>query len=45
MGNKRRLVISLLPSGGGESTNGGDIVTDKEYSAFIFQFDFKLTEG
>jgi len=38
-------LLSVLPSGGGESTNGGDIVTDKEYSAFIFQFDFKLTEG
>jgi hypothetical protein len=37
--------LSVMPSGGGESTNGGDIVTDKEYSAFIFQFDFKLTEG
>ncbi len=38
-------ILSALPSGGGESTNGGDIVTDKEYSSFIFQFDFKLTEG
>lgn len=38
-------VLSVLPSGGGESTNGGDIVTEKEYSAFIFQFDFKLSEG
>jgi len=38
-------ILSVLPSGGGESTNGGDIVTDKEYSSFIFQFDFKLTEG
>lgn len=37
--------ISVLPSGGGESTNGGDIVTDKEYGAFIFQFDFKLSPG
>ena len=38
-------VLSVLPSGGAESANGGDIVTTHEYSAFILQFDFKLTEG
>ncbi len=38
-------VLSVLPSGGGESANGGDIVTQREYGAFILQFDFKLTEG
>jgi hypothetical protein len=37
--------ISVTPSGGAESTNGGDIVTVNEYGAFILQFDFKLTEG
>lgn len=37
--------LNVLRSGGGESTNGGDIVTEKEFSAFILQFDFKLTEG
>ena len=38
-------VLSVLPSGGAESANGGDIVTEKEYGAFILQFDFKLSEG
>ena len=38
-------VLSVLPSVGAEAANGGDIVTDKLYGAFICQFDFKLTEG
>jgi len=38
-------VLSVLASTGGESTNGGDIVTTKEYGAFMLQFDFKLSEG
>lgn len=37
--------LSVMASTGAESTNGGDIVTMNEYSAFILQFDFKLTEG
>lgn len=37
--------LEVLPANGSESTNGGDIVSDDTYSAFIFQFDFKLTEG
>ncbi|WP_353127085.1 3-keto-disaccharide hydrolase [Parapedobacter pyrenivorans] len=38
-------IISVLPADGGESTNGGDIVTTEQYGAFDFSFEFKLTEG
>ncbi len=38
-------VLQVLESGGGESVNGGDIVTEEEFSAFELQLDFKLTEG
>ena len=38
-------VISVAKSSGGESTNGGDIVTVDEFGAFDLQFEFKLTEG
>ena len=38
-------VISVLPSDGGESTNGGDIVTKEQFSAFDLSFDFRLTPG
>lgn len=38
-------VLSVVKSGGGESTNGGDIVTEKDYAAFELKFDFKLSEG
>ncbi|RYZ51174.1 MAG: DUF1080 domain-containing protein, partial [Chitinophagaceae bacterium] len=37
--------LNVQRSGGGESTNGGDIVTEKEFGAFVFQFEFKLSEG
>jgi hypothetical protein len=37
--------LSVLPSNGAESTNGGDIVTKEEYAAFDLSFEFKLTEG
>lgn len=38
-------VLKVLSSTGGESTNGGDIVTKEQYSAFELSFDFKLTKG
>lgn len=37
--------LRVLNSNGGEAANGGDIVTQSEYGAFILQFDFKLSEG
>ena len=38
-------VLSVLPSTGAESQNGGDIVTNDEFSAFDLSFEFKLTPG
>ena len=38
-------IISVMPSGGAESTNGGDIVTVEEFGAFDLSFNFKLTPG
>lgn len=37
--------LNVLASTGAESTNGGDIITEKEYGTFILQFEFKFTEG
>jgi hypothetical protein len=37
--------LNVLASGGAESNNGGDILTTKEFSAFILQFEFKLTDS
>ncbi|WP_316767196.1 DUF1080 domain-containing protein [Pedobacter frigiditerrae] len=38
-------ILTIEPSNGKEQGLGGDIVTVKEFSAFILKFDFKLTEG
>lgn len=38
-------VLSVQKSDGGESTNGGDIVFDKDLKAFELKVDFKITEG
>ena len=38
-------VIQVLPTNGGAPAPGGDIVTQKEFVAFDFQFEFKFTEG
>lgn len=38
-------VLKVLKSDGGESTNGGDIVTIRKYKDFVLKADFKITEG
>lgn len=35
----------MLAADGGESSNGGDIVTTDTYDSFILTVDFKITEG
>ncbi|KKX51057.1 family 16 glycoside hydrolase [Sphingobacterium sp. IITKGP-BTPF85] len=35
----------VLKSNGGESTNGGDIVTKDKYKVFDLSFEFKLSPG
>lgn len=37
--------LTVLASGGGESTAGGDIVTMDKYGNFELKVDFKLTDG
>jgi len=38
-------ILKVQKSGGGESTNGGDIVTVKKYKNFDLKVDFKITPG
>ncbi|WP_029906164.1 DUF1080 domain-containing protein [Prevotella sp. 10(H)] len=38
-------ILKVLKSDGGESTNGGDIVTTRKYKKFMLSVDFKITEG
>lgn len=38
-------VLKVLPGNGGESVNGGDIVSVKEYTNFILSVDFHITPG
>ncbi len=37
--------LSVLSSGGAESTNGGDIVSKEQFTAFDLSFEFKLSPG
>jgi hypothetical protein len=38
-------ILSVNPSDGGESTNGGDIVTTSTFKNFELSVDFQITEG
>ena len=38
-------VLSVEKSDGGESTGGGDIVTEQSFSNFELEFEFRITEG
>lgn len=38
-------VLKVCKGNGGESANGGDIVTTRTYKNFILRVDFKITEG
>ncbi len=38
-------ILKVHKSDGGESTNGGDIVTTKPYRNFMLKVDFRITEG
>lgn len=38
-------ILKVKKGDGGESTNGGDIVTTRKYKNFVLKVDFKITEG
>ncbi len=38
-------ILSVEQGDGGESANGGDIITIKKYGNFILEVDFMITEG
>lgn len=38
-------ILKVQKSDGGESTNGGDIVTTRPFKNFMLKVDFKITEG
>jgi hypothetical protein len=38
-------IFKVMKGNGGESANGGDIVTTRKYKNFILKVDFKITEG
>lgn len=38
-------LLKVLKGAGGESANGGDIITSRTYKNFILKVDFKITEG
>ncbi|NDV69624.1 DUF1080 domain-containing protein [Dysgonomonas sp. 25] len=38
-------LLKVMRSDGGESTNGGDIVTTRKYKNFILKVDFRITQG
>jgi len=43
--NIEKGILKVQKSTGGESTNGGDIVTTRPYKNFILKVDFKITKG
>jgi len=38
-------ILKVLKGSGGESANGGDIITTKKFKNFILKVDFKITKG
>jgi hypothetical protein len=38
-------MISVIGANGGEATNGGDIISDRQYSAFDMSFEFRMSTG